>query len=193
MTTPERESPPPGQHPQPAAEAARRRWLFAAVAGTAAAAGAGLWWWQARPGGGSPGQAHPIWNMEFPTHGGATLSMRSFTGRPLLLNFWATWCPPCIEEMPLLDRFYAENHANGWQVLGLAVDQGAAVTRFLTQTPVQFPVALAGMAGVELSRSLGNQGGGLPFTVVFDGTGQVAQRKIGRVDPQDLQEWRGMR
>ncbi len=191
MTTPDREPLPAGQHLQPAADAARRRWLFAAVAGTAAAAGASLSWWQSRNGDGTP--AHAIWDMEFPTPSGENMSMRGFAGRPLLLNFWATWCPPCIEEMPLLDRFYAENNANGWQILGLAVDQGAAVKRFLTQTPVRFPIALAGMSGVELSRSLGNQGGGLPFSVVFDGTGEVAQRKIGRVSTQDLQEWRDLR
>jgi thiol-disulfide isomerase/thioredoxin len=159
------------------------------VAGAAAAAGVGLSWWQSRPVDGPAAAALPFWNMAFPTPGGDKLAMRVFLGKNLLLNFWATWCPPCIEEMPLLDRFHAQNSANGWQVLGMAVDQGPAVQRFLTQTPVRFPITLAGMSGVELSRSLGNQGGGLPFTVLFDRTGQIVQRKIGRVSPQDLQEW----
>ncbi len=194
MNPPDLESPPPGEQPLHAADVVRRRWLFGAVAAAAAAAGAGLSWWQSRSDSdGAPAGTHAIWDMEFPTPNGDTLPMHGFAGRPLLLNFWATWCPPCVEEMPLLDRFYGENNANGWQVLGLAVDQGPAVNRFLTHTPVRFPIALAGMAGVELSRSFGNQGGGLPFTVVFDGTGTVAQRKIGRVSTQDLQEWRDLR
>ena len=119
--------------------------------------------------------------------------MRSFHGKPLLLNFWATWCPPCVEEMPLLDRFFAENSGKGWQVLGLAVDQVAPVTRFLQHTPVRFPIALAGLAGTDLSRTLGNSGGGLPFSVVFDAAGAIAQRKMGQLAPQDLQQWRAMR
>ncbi len=170
--------------------AARRRWLFAAVAASAAAAGAGLSWWQARPGDAAVAQALPVWDMVFPTPDGDNMAMRVFAGKPLLLNFWATWCPPCVEEMPLLDRFYTENSGNGWQVLGIAVDQAAAVKRFLARTPVRFPITLAGISGVELSRSLGNQGGGLPFTVVFDNLGRIAQRKIGQVTPQDLKEWR---
>lgn len=189
MTTTDPASPAPDDALAPPGGAARRRWLFAAVAGAAAAAGAGLSWWQHRAGDGPMAAADPFWAMAFPTPGGGTLAMRSLAGKPLLLNFWATWCPPCIEEMPLLDRFHTENRGNGWQVLGMAVDQGAAVDRFLAHTPVGFPITLAGMAGVELSRSLGNQGGGLPFTVVFDGAGRIAQRKIGRVSPQDLRQW----
>lgn len=192
MTT-DPDKPNPDDNPTSTAGAARRRWLFATVAGTAAAAGVGLWWWQADPGDGAGTRSEPFWDMSFPTPGGETMAMRVFAGQPLLLNFWATWCPPCIEEMPLLDRFYAENSANGWQVLGMAVDQVSAVNRFLAQTPVRFPVTLAGMSGVELSRSLGNQGGGLPFTVVFDGAGRIAHRKMGRVNPQDLQDWRTAR
>ena len=115
--------------------------------------------------------------------------MASFRGRPLLLNFWATWCPPCVEELPLLSRFYTENASKGWQVLGLAVDQRDPVNRFLARDPVTFPVALAGLAGVDLGKALGNLTGGLPFTVVLGSDGSVAQRKIGQVLPGDLQAW----
>jgi thiol-disulfide isomerase/thioredoxin len=116
--------------------------------------------------------------------------MASFKGKPLLLNFWATWCPPCVEEMPLLDRFFTENSANGWQVLGLAVDQAAPVKRFLEARPVGFAIALAGLAGTDLSRTLGNSAGGLPFSVAFDRSGRIVQRKMGQLGAQDLQQWR---
>lgn len=171
----------------------RRRWLFASVASAAALAGVGLALWRTQPGDGTAASPLPFWDMVFPTPDGAPMAMRALAGKPLLLNFWATWCPPCIEELPLLDRFYAESSAKGWQVLGMAVDEAAAVTRFLAHTPVQFPITLAGMAGVELSRSLGNVDGGLPFTVVLDSAGRIVQRKMGKVSPQELAQWSALR
>jgi thiol-disulfide isomerase/thioredoxin len=173
--------------------AMRRRWLFAGVAGAAAAAGFGLAWRNGHVGPAPLAPLQALWELDFATPQGRRLAMRSFQGKPLLLNFWATWCPPCVEEMPLLDRFFAENSSKGWQVLGLAVDQMAPVTRFLQRTPVRFPIALAGLAGADLSRTLGNTGGGLPFTVVFDAAGAIAHRKMGQLTPQDLQQWLAMR
>ena len=117
------------------------------------------------------------------------MAMASLKGRLLVLNFWATWCPPCVEELPLIDAFFRENSKKGWQVLGLAVDQLAAVNRFLATAPVSFPIALAGLPGVALSQSLGNLGGGLPFTVLFGRDGSVLHRKMGRVSPDDLRAW----
>ncbi|MGA8513867.1 MAG: TlpA disulfide reductase family protein, partial [Burkholderiaceae bacterium] len=100
---------------------------------------------------------------------------------PLVLNFWATWCPPCVEELPLLEAFYKLNAAKNWQVIGIAVDNAKAVKQFLGKMPLSFPTPVAGLAGTELSRSLGNVSGGLPFTVVFDASGQVALRHIGKL------------
>ena len=118
--------------------------------------------------------------------------MQSFQGRPLLINFWATWCPPCIEELPLIEAFYQENKAKSWQVLGLAVDKPDRVQSFLKSTPLSFPIAMAGLEGTELSRELGNPTGSLPFSVVFSSDGQIAQRKLGRLQAQDLDQWRGL-
>jgi thiol-disulfide isomerase/thioredoxin len=112
--------------------------------------------------------------------------MADFRGQPLVLNFWATWCPPCVEEMPLLDTFYRQQKDQGWQVLGLAVDQAPAVQQFLRRLPVSFPIGMAGLPGVELSRALGNTTGGLPFTVVFSPKGEVAHRQIGKLTADDL-------
>ena len=167
----------------------RRRWLMGAVAGTAALAGAGVAWRRYQPQTMEPEAHDALWALDFATPDGGQLRMASFRGKPLLLNFWATWCPPCVEELPLLSRFYAENAAKGWQVLGLAVDQRDPVNRFLARDPVTFPVALAGLAGVDLGKTLGNLSGGLPFTVVFGSDGLVSQRKMGKVSPEDLQVW----
>ncbi len=170
----------------------RRRWLVGGVAAAATATGATLAWMQRR-GRADADPSSPLWDMRFDTLGAQKLTMRQFAGRPLLLNFWATWCPPCIEEFPLLDAFYRQNSTNGWQVVGLAVDQAPAVEKFLRQNPVQFSIALAGIQGIELSRSLGNLAGGLPFTVAFNAKAQPMQRKMGRLSEQDLQTWAAIR
>ena len=179
----------------------RRRRLLGTLGGAAVLAGAGLAWWRQRttatgpaaPGVAGPSAAADLWAMSLATPQGAMLSLASWRGRPLLLNFWATWCPPCVEELPLLDRFYQENSANGWQVLGIAVDQQDPVQRFLSRSPVVFPVVLAGFAGMELSKSLGNLSGGLPFTVVLGQDGVVAHRKMGKVTVADLSAWQRLR
>lgn len=171
----------------------RRRWLFAGVAGAAAATGFGLAWRNGHVDRAEPEVEQDLWGLTFSTPQGGTLNMRSLQGKPLLLNFWATWCAPCVEEMPLLDRFYAENRAKNWQVLGLAVDQAAPVARFLERLPMQFPIAMAGFAGIDLSRKLGNTTGGLPFSVLLDESSRIRQRKIGQLTSQDLQQWRALR
>ncbi len=167
----------------------RRRWLLGAVAAAAALAGAGLAWRRYQPQAMSPVAEAELWQSEFATLDGSPLRMAALRGKPVLLNFWAPWCPPCVEELPLLSAFYQEHSAKGWQVLGLAVDQLVPVQRFLAKAPVPFPVALAGLRGVEISKSLGNLSGGLPFTVVLGSDGQVAHRKMGQVTPDDLRAW----
>ena len=172
----------------------RRRWLYGAAAAVVAAGGAGwaaLAWRQGQ----TSAAAVPagLWQQSFPTPEGGVLDLQALRGQPLVLNFWATWCPPCVAELPLLSSFSRENAANGWQVLGIAVDQAAAVRAFLTRVPVDFPVALAPQGGVALSRSLGNLAGGLPFTVVFGADGQVRHRHMGQVTPQDLRGWLALR
>ena len=171
----------------------RRTMLYGGVAAAAGLAGAGAAWWksQARP---APlQQADPFWSLSFDTPDGKVIAMSGFRGKPLLVNFWATWCPPCIEELPLIDSFYSANKGNNWQVLGLAVDQPSAVRKWLQAKPLGFAVGMAGLSGTELSKSLGNASGSLPFTVVFGGSGQLLHRKTGKVTPDDLKLWAALK
>src|SRR5688572_3890182 len=116
-----------------------RRVAMAAVAGVAAAAGVGFAWWRSRAAAGDAAAAQ-LWSLSFQTPQGTQLDLAPLKGRPLLVNFWATWCPPCVEEMPLLDAFWRQHAAKGWQVIGLAIDQPTAVRTFLQRTPVGFPI-----------------------------------------------------
>ena len=166
----------------------RRALMAAGVAAAAAAAGAGGYLWQRRAAAADTASAE-LWTLDFETPGPNRLAMASLRGRPLVLNFWATWCPPCVREMPALDRFHREHSARGWQVLGLAADNAEAVRKFLAVTPVGFAIALTGFAGIELSQRLGNASGGLPFTVVFGRDGQVLQRHTGETQYDQLASW----
>lgn len=174
---------------EPVPTAGRRAWMLGAGA-AALVAGAGVAWWQggrARPA--DAGAVDALWRLDTPRPDGATLAMSAFRGRPLLVNFWATWCPPCVEELPLVDAFFRQHAPNGWQVVGLALDKPAAVQAFLGKAPVTFPVGILGMSGMDLLRTLGNSGGGLPFTVVLDAAGAVQARKMGQITLTDLQGW----
>jgi thiol-disulfide isomerase/thioredoxin len=138
-----------------------------------------------------PGPAQPvdIWGLTFPTPTGGELPLAALRGRPLVLNFWATWCAPCIEEMPLLDAFERDHRAAGWRVVGLSLDGATAVREFLARTPVGFAIGLAQGQGVSLSRSLGNTRGALPFSVAFNARGEAFARKLGALNAQELSAW----
>ena len=171
----------------------RRNLLYLGAAAAAGLAGAGAAWFKKEPQKLSPAQTNAaetaLWALSFDTPDGKPQAMSSFRGKPLLVNFWATWCPPCVEELPLLDAFYQEQKAKGWQVLGLAVDQPSAVRKWLQAKPLSFAVGMAGLDGTELSKSLGNLAGSLPFTAIFGATGALLHRKTGKVTKDDLAQW----
>ena len=180
------------QTPLPTASASPpRRGLLLGAGALAAGLGLGLAWWKSQPGA-SAQVAEPIpgfWAQQWSTPQGAPLPLQSFRGKPLLINFWATWCPPCIEELPLINAFYKQNHANGWQVIGLAIDKPGSVQAFLQKMPLDFPVAVEPLNGTDLARELGNPSGLLPFSVAIGAQGGVVQRKLGRLKQEDLDLW----
>lgn len=131
-----------------------------------------------------------FWQQQFDTPKGSTaLSLSIAQGHPVLLNFWATWCPPCVKEMPELDRFHREFGPKGWRVIGLAIDGPTPVKEFLAKVAVGFDIGLAGFQGTELAQALGNESGGLPFSVMIDAKGRVLHRKMGATHFDELATW----
>jgi hypothetical protein len=170
---------------------AKRSLLTAAGLGFALA-GLGVSWWRdasKRDAALSQEASAALWQAQLESLQAEMVPLSQFKGSKLVINFWATWCVPCVEEMPLLDAFFQQNASKGWHVLGLAIDQPSLVKKFIAQRPVSYPVFLAGLEGTELSRLLGDVEGGLPFTLVLDASGQVAFRKMGKLYPQDLRSW----
>lgn len=120
---------------------------------------------------------------------GQTRSLAEFKGRPLVLNFWATWCAPCVAEMPDLQRIQTEYAARGVQVVGMGIDAVPAMRRFRDEHKLQLILLAAGAGGTELARQLGNPSGALPFTVLIDANGRIAQRRLGQVSADELRAW----
>ena len=177
----------------PDAVASRRRLLLGAGL-LATATGMGAAWWLSH--GAAAAVAEPVpgfWGWQWPRPEGGQLVLKTFQSQPLLINFWATWCAPCVEELPLINDFYKKNRTNGFQVVGIAVDQAPAVQAFLTQTPLDFPLGIAGLSGAEVARALGDLSGGLPFSLVLDRQGQVVLRKSGRLSEADLAALLGLK
>ncbi len=178
----------------------RRAWLLGGTGAAAAAAGLAWQRWREDTSAAAAAAAATLtpaaanlWQMSFERPEGGTLAMASLRGQPLLLNFWGTWCPPCVKEMPELDLFSKQFAPQGWRVVGLAVDNPKAVREFLARTPVSYAIGLAGFEGSELSRTLGNEQAGLPYTLAFGRDGQVLQRKAGATSLAELTRWAQLR
>ncbi|MFN8841834.1 MAG: TlpA disulfide reductase family protein [Burkholderiales bacterium] len=176
--------PPPDDRAAPRpARAVRRGWLFGgAVAAVAAGLGAVAGWQRLRPGPVADEAVALLLGQTLPDSGGEPLPLARFAGRPLVVNFWATWCPPCVEEMPELSDLHRELAPKGLGMVGIGIDSAAKIAEFARKTPVSYPLVVAGMGGTEIARRFGNQAGVLPYTVLIGAGGQVAHRLPGRVD-----------
>ena len=121
---------------------------------------------------------------------GATVEVPAdFAGRPILVNVWASWCGPCIEEMPELERFAAEQGATGTQVVGIALDDAEAVRAFLEQVPVTYPLLLDAPGPRDAGVQLGNPKGVLPYSVLVSADGRLLRQRIGPFAHGEISEW----
>ena len=109
-------------------------------------------------------------------------------GKTRLLNFWATWCPPCRKEIPLLIQAQQQYAEQGLQVIGIALEQAEPVLRYSEAIGINYPSLVGNVGVIELGNQLGNQIGALPFTVLVDGNGQILERHMGELNAEQLQQ-----
>lgn len=133
-------------------------------------------------------------NIDLPRLDGTRLRLPADTlGRPVLVNLWASWCGPCIVEMPELQRFAGAQGGGGVQVVGIALDDDAAVRDFLARVPVDYPIALEAAGPADAGVRLGNVRGVLPYTVLVDARGRIVKRKVGPFVPGEIDGWASTR
>lgn len=137
----------------------------------------------------SAGIGDPLPAITLPDLDGTSVDLAGFRGRPLLINVWASWCGPCVEEMPELAAFAAAQPADGVQVLGMALDTPEGVRDFLARVPVGYPIVLEMPGADDASVRLGNAQGLLPYSVLVDAHGRIVKQKLGPFKHGEIEDW----
>jgi thiol-disulfide isomerase/thioredoxin len=119
---------------------------------------------------------------------GAPQTLAGLRGKILVINYWATWCAPCREEIPLFVRLQQEYASKNVQFVGIAVDQADKVREFAREFQINYPLLIAGLDAVELSRKAGNKAGVLPYTLILDGSGKIAASLVGGISEARMRE-----
>lgn len=125
----------------------------------------------------------------YPDLEGVNRSSEEWLGRVLVLNFWATWCPPCRREMPHFIEFQQRHGAQGLQFVGIAIDSEQDVADFADSIGVNYPILLGETDAIALSQSLGNRFSGLPFSAIFDRSGKLVHTQAGELKRADLEQY----
>ena len=155
---------------------------LAAVAAVAAGVGARR---LLQPGESTPGSAPALHQLVLPDLDGKPQHFSQWADRILVANFWATWCEPCREEIPVLVSAQSKYASKNVQFVGISIDTVDKIKAFIPPFGINYPLVVGGLESIELMRSLGNQSGGLPYTVVIAPDGSM-QRHLGPLDHQGL-------
>ena len=128
-----------------------------------------------------------LWQLGFPDSQGREQPLSQWRGQVVVLNFWASWCAPCREEMPDFVALRAQYRPQGVEFVGIAIDNSANVAQFLQQMPVNYPILIGEGAAHSLARQLGNPSGALPYTIVLDRDGNMVLSHLGRLPRATLE------
>ena len=131
--------------------------------------------------------ASPIFEMVLTDLKGQPQGLGQWRGKVLVVNYWATWCHPCLEEMPGFSRLQDKYRDKSVQFVGISIDTASKILEFQKTTPVSYPLLIGDIGVMEKSAALGNTRQALPFTAVFDGQGHLSATKLGRFAEADLE------
>ena len=169
----------------------KRVYLIIAVALLALGAGLFAGWRSWAPAFLSPAQANSAVEMLFvstlPDLKGDKQPFAQWRGKVLIVNFWATWCPPCREEIPQFIKVQEKYRSRGLVFVGVAVDKKDAVRAYADEIGINYPVLLGDLEAMDLSRKAGNRAGALPFTLIIDRTGKIIATKFGGLTQEKLE------
>lgn len=129
----------------------------------------------------APSVTGSLFSQTFTDAKGVEQKFDQWKGKFLIVNFWATWCAPCVEEMPELVTLQEEIATRNMQIVGIGIDSAANVKEFSAKHRITYPLYIGGMGGTDLARQLGNQAGALPFTVLIGTDGEVKKTYLGRL------------
>jgi len=166
----------------------RQNWIIAGVAVLALAVGLLLANRLKQPGAPKPGTAEILLSVPLKDLQNRGQSLAQYRGKVLVVNFWATWCPPCREEIPFFIEAQTKYAANGLQFVGIALDDPRQVAAFVDELELNYPVFIGGIPESELLRQLGNPGGGLPYTLIYDRSGRLREKILGGLDKARLEQ-----
>ena len=122
------------------------------------------------------------------TPDGKSANTEDWRGKVLVVNFWASWCPPCVEEMPALDKIAQEYAAKNVLIVGIGIDSPSNIRQFLEKTPVSYPIMIGGLEGSALAKQMGNAQGALPYTVIINTKGKSVYTKLGKISEEELKK-----
>ncbi|MBL4743834.1 MAG: TlpA family protein disulfide reductase [Cycloclasticus sp.] len=117
---------------------------------------------------------------------GKTRNINEWDGRYIVLNFWATWCPPCRKEIPEFIALQKEYGGSNLQFIGVAIDDEVSVNQYALEMGINYPNLIAEMQGIELARQYGNRMGALPFSVIISPNGQIILRQVGLLNKKTI-------
>lgn len=129
-------------------------------------------------------------DTELPDRDGKMRRLSEWRGKLVVLNFWASWCGPCREEMPMLDSMRARLASQGLEVIGVAAEEASAARGFLDHNPVAYPILINAPTDVtDLSWRLGNTQSVLPFTALIGRDGRILATRMGYFSESALETW----